>query len=189
MNTLAASSVTAEELLRLSHPGKRVELVRGEFVVREPPAAWHGGISNNVAFRLTAFFREHDLGVVFGLYRLSDRVDPDTVRAPDVAFVRDKRLAEIPRRGYPRAGAGSDRRGPVSRRPPGGDPCDDRRVARWGGSAGLGAAPRCLPGACVPPRRQPPSARSDRRARRRGRAARLPLLRGGAPGSRMVARR
>jgi len=40
MNTLAASSVTAEELLRLSHPGKRVELVRGELVVREPPAAW-----------------------------------------------------------------------------------------------------------------------------------------------------
>lgn len=103
MNTLASSPVTAEELLRLSHPGKRVELVRGELVVREPPAAWHGGISNNVAFRLTAFVREQDLGAVFGQdtgFQIAD--GPDTVRAPDVAFVRGDRLAEIPRRGYPR---------------------------------------------------------------------------------------
>ena len=92
MNTLASSSVTAEELLRLSHPGKRVELVRGELVVREPRAAWHGGISNNVAFRLTAFVREQDLGAVFGQdtgFQIAS--DPDTVRAPDVAFVRDER--------------------------------------------------------------------------------------------------
>ena len=103
MNALASSSVTAEELLRLSHPGKRVELVRGEVVVREPPAAWHGGISNNVAFRLTAFVREHEVGAVFGQdtgFQIA--ADPDTVRAPDVAFVGAERVGEIPRRGYPR---------------------------------------------------------------------------------------
>jgi Uma2 family endonuclease len=103
MNMLASSPVTAEELLRLSHPGKQVELVRGEVVVREPPAAWHGGISNNVAFRLTAFVRELELGAVFGQdtgFQIA--ADPDTVRAPDVAFVRAERVVEIPRRSYPR---------------------------------------------------------------------------------------
>lgn len=103
MDTLASSPVTAEELLRLSHPGKQVELVRGEVVVREPPTAWHGGISNNVAFRLTTFVREHERGAVFGQdtgFQIA--ADPDTVRAPDVAFVRAERIAEIPRRGYPR---------------------------------------------------------------------------------------
>jgi len=103
MNAPTATPVTAEELLRLSHPGKQVELVQGELVVCEPPAAWHGGISNNVAFRLTRFVREHDLGAVFGQdtgFQIA--ADPDTVRAPDVAFVRTERLADIPRRGYPR---------------------------------------------------------------------------------------
>lgn len=103
MNALASSPVTAEELLRLSHPDKQVELVRGEVVVREPPAAWHGGVSNNVAYRLTGFVREHELGAVFGQdtgFQIA--ADPDTVRAPDAAFVRGERLAEIPRRGYPR---------------------------------------------------------------------------------------
>ena len=103
MNALASSPVTAEELLRLSHPGKQVELVRGELLVREPPAAWHGGISNRVAYRLTRFADEHELGAVFGQdtgFQIA--ADPDTVRAPDVAFVRAESLIEISRRGYPR---------------------------------------------------------------------------------------
>lgn len=103
MNALASSPVTAEELLRLSHPGKLVELVRGELLVREPPAAWHGGISNRVAYRLTRFVDEHELGAVFGQdtgFQIA--ADPDTVRAPDVAFVRSESLIEISRRGYPR---------------------------------------------------------------------------------------
>lgn len=103
MNAPTATPVTAEELLRLAYPNKQVELVRGEVVVREPPAAWHGGISNNVSFRLTAFVRKHLLGAVFGQdtgFQIA--ADPDTVRAPDVAFVRAESLAEISRRGYPR---------------------------------------------------------------------------------------
>lgn len=103
MNAPAATPVTAEELLRLSYPNKQVELVRGEVVVREPPAAWHGGISNNVAFRLTEFVKEHEIGAVFGQdtgFQIA--TDPDTVRAPDVAFVRAESLTEVSRRGYPR---------------------------------------------------------------------------------------
>lgn len=63
----------------------------------------HGGISNNVAYQLTRFADEHELGAVFGQdtgFHIA--TDPDTVRAPDAAFVRKERLAEIPRRGYPR---------------------------------------------------------------------------------------
>lgn len=101
--SLSSSTVTAEELSRLSFPDKQVELVRGELVVREPPAGWHGGISNGVAYRLTGFVREGGLGAVFGQdtgFQIAS--DPDTVRAPDTAFVRRERLSEIPRRGYPR---------------------------------------------------------------------------------------
>lgn len=48
------------------------------------------------------FAREHDLGAVFGQHSgFQIFADPETVRAPDVAFVRSDRLAAIPRRGYP----------------------------------------------------------------------------------------
>lgn len=46
---------------------------------------------------------EHELGAVFGQdtgFQIA--ADPDTVRAPEVAFAWTERLAGIPRRGYPR---------------------------------------------------------------------------------------
>lgn len=96
-------TVTADELSRMSIPGKSVELVRGEIIVREPPATWHGGISNHVAYLLTRFVREHGLGAVFGQDTgFQIFADPDTVRAPDVAFVRAERLSDIERQGYSR---------------------------------------------------------------------------------------
>ncbi len=90
---------TAEELLKAGDIG-RCELVRGHLVMMVPAGADHGRIANEMAFRLTQFVRSRKLGAVFAAetgFILSR--DPDTVRAPDAAFVRKDRAA-TPSRGY-----------------------------------------------------------------------------------------
>lgn len=87
--------MTAEELLQLHLPNKRTELVKGRLFVREPAGYRHG----EVAYRLSRVIGDHvdrnDLGRVFAAetgFTLS--TDPDTVRAPDVAFVAAARLPD-----------------------------------------------------------------------------------------------
>lgn len=94
--------LTAEELLRVRMPDKRVELVRGVLVVREPPGGRHGRIAMNVALELANHARAHDLGVVYAAETgFTLMRHPDTVRAPDVAFVRRERLPTPEPIGYP----------------------------------------------------------------------------------------
>lgn len=96
-----ASLMTAEELERLSLPGKSTELVRGHLIVREPPGTWHGAVSARLALRLGNFVEAHGSGLVFGQdtgFKIES--NPDTVRAPDVAFVARERLDAIHDRGY-----------------------------------------------------------------------------------------
>ena len=93
--------MSAEELLRLDMPGKSTELVRGRLIVREPPNTHHGRVQANLTVLLGSFVRAHRLGAIFGQdtgFRIAS--DPDTVRAPDLAFVRQERVAQIPSRGY-----------------------------------------------------------------------------------------
>lgn len=100
--TEVESTITADQLARLSIPGRQLELVRGVLAVREPPGGWHGAVSNQLAYRMTAFVQERDLGVVFGQdtgFQIA--ADPDTVRAPDVAFVSRARMPGTPPEGYP----------------------------------------------------------------------------------------
>jgi Uma2 family endonuclease len=91
----APALMTADELFAYDLPGKRTELVEGRLLVKEPAGLEHG----RLAAELTALLRAHahppgqpPLGVVltcdpgFWIGR-----DPDTVRAPDVAFVRRDR--------------------------------------------------------------------------------------------------
>jgi Uma2 family endonuclease len=94
--------LTAEELLQVRIPNKRFELDRGVLVVREPPGGRHGRIAMNVAVELANHVRAHQLGVVYAAetgFTLTRH--PDTVRAPDVAFVRRERLATPEPVGYP----------------------------------------------------------------------------------------
>ena len=98
----ASDLITAEELLHLSIPDKRTELVRGVLVVREPPGGRHGRIAMNLGVELANHVRTRDLGVVYAAetgFTLAR--GPDTVRAPDVAFVRHERLPSPEPVGFP----------------------------------------------------------------------------------------
>jgi Uma2 family endonuclease len=85
---------TAEQLLSARGLG-RCELVRGELFMMSPAGAEHGRIVVRVTVPLGRFVQEHALGTVFGAetgFQIAR--DPDTVRAPDVAFVRTERIGD-----------------------------------------------------------------------------------------------
>lgn len=87
---------TADELLALpSGMGKRYELVAGELRVMSPAGWRHGGVAANIASLLGTFVRKNKSGRAFGAETgfLLKR-DPDTVRAPDFAFIAN---AQLPR--------------------------------------------------------------------------------------------
>jgi Uma2 family endonuclease len=93
--------MTAAELARTSFPDKQVELVRGRLMVREPPGTRHGAVAAAFTCEVGGFVRRNGLGLVFAQdtgFKIGS--DPDTVRAPDLAFVAQERLDEIPEHGY-----------------------------------------------------------------------------------------
>jgi Uma2 family endonuclease len=95
MPVAASDVVTAEELLRMSGD-QRYELVRGELRPTTPAGSRHGLVAMRIAASLYAHAESHQLGVVFAAetgFRIAS--DPDTVRAPDVAFVCQQRAAEV----------------------------------------------------------------------------------------------
>jgi Uma2 family endonuclease len=85
---------TAAELCQLSQKGnKRYALVRGELVTMAPAGVEHGDRALGLGARMRIFAEDHDLGVVLAAETgfLLER-NPDTVLAPDAAFVRKERL-------------------------------------------------------------------------------------------------
>ena len=95
---MAAPLMTADELLYTNVPNKRTELVHGRLVVHEPPGGRHGNVTANLGGRLWAHVDLTGAGVVFvgdtGFWLTRN---PDTVRGPDIAFVRKERApAPIP---------------------------------------------------------------------------------------------
>jgi Uma2 family endonuclease len=86
--------ITAEQLLDVDIPGKQVELVRGRLLVKEPPGFLHGTIVARLCFELMQYARAHDLGQVVADPGFTLTRNPDTVRAPDVAFVQRSRMPD-----------------------------------------------------------------------------------------------
>ena len=85
--------MTAEELFGLPGDGPRHELVEGELLAVTPAGFERGDLAGEVFFHVKAFVRERRLGVVLAAETgFVLRRDPDTVRAPDVAFVRADRV-------------------------------------------------------------------------------------------------
>ena len=68
-----------------------------------PAGARHGFIAARLSLSIGAFAEAHDLGRIFAAetgFRLAS--DPDTVRAPDVAFIRGERATVVAREpGFP----------------------------------------------------------------------------------------
>ncbi|MCE2513925.1 MAG: Uma2 family endonuclease [Acidobacteria bacterium] len=89
--------ITADELpaisARHSARGQRTELVGGDLIVMAPAGGRHGQVAHALALFIGTHVRDRNLGRVFAAETgFLLRRDPDTVRAPDVAFVADERL-------------------------------------------------------------------------------------------------
>ena len=101
MATTKRQIMTAEELLHLPDDGLRYELVRGELRTMLPTGRPHGRIAVKVTWPLAQFVEAHGLGEVYAAetgFKLTE--NPDTVRAPDVSFVRHERLVSMDDEGY-----------------------------------------------------------------------------------------
>jgi Uma2 family endonuclease len=88
--------MTADEFLDMPDDGLLHELIRGEVVTMSLPGGEHGEVAGEF-FRLIAnHVRSAKLGKTYAAETgfIVDR-DPDTVRGPDVGFVRAERLTEI----------------------------------------------------------------------------------------------
>lgn len=96
---VTARAVTAEELLMLPDDGYRYELVQGELIKMAPTGGQHGVVVVNITAPLAYHVKKNNLGLVCGAetgFRIGR--DPDTVLAPDVAFISRNR---IPANGVP----------------------------------------------------------------------------------------
>jgi Uma2 family endonuclease len=86
-----AQTITAEQLFEM--PGcEHFELVEGELLPMSPPGFDHGCIVSDIAAVLREFVRAGRLGLVAVDAGFCVSHDPDTVRSPDVAFVRAERV-------------------------------------------------------------------------------------------------
>ena len=88
-------TITADELLQRPDDGFRYELVKGELVKTAPAGREHGKLAMRIGWRLAQHVEANNLGEVLAAetgFKLAS--DPDTVRAPDAAFVRRERVAE-----------------------------------------------------------------------------------------------
>jgi Uma2 family endonuclease len=91
--------MTADELLRMPDDGyHRYELVRGELRTMSPAGIEHGDVAAAIVVSLGSYVKAKNLGKVYtadpGFW--IER-NPDTVRAPDVAFIRRERVVKTPR--------------------------------------------------------------------------------------------
>lgn len=93
-----ALASAAEDLWSLPDDGQRHELVEGELRMMAPAGAEHGRVASIVNALLFDQVRQTGAGVTFGAETgfLLAR-DPDTVRAPDAAFVGSARAEKAGR--------------------------------------------------------------------------------------------
>lgn len=91
--TTRTKPVTARELLEMPGDGFRYELVGGELRKMAPAGSEHGYLALRIASRLERHVDANDLGRTYTAetgFKVAS--DPDTVRAPDAAFVGRERI-------------------------------------------------------------------------------------------------
>ena len=83
--------MTAQELFNLDDRSRRYELIKGELLTMSPPGEEHGSIIINLASLLSTHVKRTNLGRLTAESGFKLESDPDTVLAPDIAFVaRDR---------------------------------------------------------------------------------------------------
>ena len=145
MATTKPKLLTADDLLRLYSQGVNGELIRGVLCKTMPRGRRHGRIQAKLIIRLGAFVESRKLGFVVGETGVRLEQDPDTVRAPDIAYSSYERVSQQ----ETEADDGHSEAVPdfavevVS--PNGYSPCGVRQgpdVASERGTAGVGGVPR-----------------------------------------------
>jgi len=86
--------VTADDLLAISQrDDARFELLQGDLIMMSPAGSKHGNLAMKIGARIQVYVEDQGQGCVFaaetGFFIESD---PDTVRAPDVGYIRQERL-------------------------------------------------------------------------------------------------
>lgn len=93
MSSTTTKLVTADELLMMPDDGSHYELVKGELKRMPPTGRAHGEVTMELAVPLHQYVKLNKLGQVYAAetgFKLES--NPDTVRAPDIAFVRAERI-------------------------------------------------------------------------------------------------
>ncbi|HEU4433288.1 MAG TPA: Uma2 family endonuclease [Pyrinomonadaceae bacterium] len=97
MSTTTTHLMTAEELFNLEDDGyHRYELVKGELLTMSPANDRHGAATMTLSALLYNYVTAHDLGVLRAAetgFKLES--DPDTVLAPDIAFISQERAGPL----------------------------------------------------------------------------------------------
>lgn len=104
MTALKAYNLRIEDVDGHMPSAVRWELVEGELRIMAPGGAEHGGIAMTMGILLGQHVRARRIGRVYAAETgfVLGR-GPDTLRAPDVAFVTTARMREVPRGFFPGA--------------------------------------------------------------------------------------
>ena len=92
--SVATKLMTADELLAMPDDGMRHELVNGELITMSPAGGRHGRIIARIARSIGNYAAERGLGEIYHDTGFMLRRGPDTVRVPDVPFVRVERASD-----------------------------------------------------------------------------------------------
>jgi Uma2 family endonuclease len=88
--------MSVDDLLSMPSDGNRYELVQGELRMMSPAGGRHGRITLKLGRRIGDHVEQHDLGETYAAETgFVLQRNPDTVRAPDVAFVSKSKLVRL----------------------------------------------------------------------------------------------
>ena len=98
--TQTLTMLTADDLLAMPDDGMRRELINGELIEMAPASDDHGFVGSEFSWQIGSFIRQRRLG----RDRMAEtgfQLAPDTVLAPDYAYISYERMAGRPQpRGY-----------------------------------------------------------------------------------------
>jgi Uma2 family endonuclease len=92
--------ITAEELEKFPQDDCRYELVEGRLIRMSPVGYRHGKIVLQFAALLVRYLQGRNVGTAVTEVGFKLASNPDTVRAPDIAVIRQERIPSVDPRGF-----------------------------------------------------------------------------------------